>query len=196
MRGGRPAAAQRQPGPAPAPGTPAQPPARPRPASAGPAGPQPGTWGWESGSRPPSPTGSPAGVEAWDLVPLCSRRGFSACDRAPEHLLPALLQAALDSAAQHPSFWILDLHPQSPSHPWVLAGGWTPPRLDFIALELPAPPSKNLLPSSSLGAPTLTTFPLISPRLRLWALFPRISPFTGLLLGDHAFRLVSTPRRM
>ncbi|XP_068380892.1 uncharacterized protein [Eschrichtius robustus] len=36
MRGGRPAAAQRQPGPAPAPGTPAQPPARPRPAPAPP----------------------------------------------------------------------------------------------------------------------------------------------------------------
>lgn len=59
MRGGRPAAAQRQPGPAPAPGTPAQPPARPRPAPAPrlprPSGSQPRAqlWGsWHPGSHP------------------------------------------------------------------------------------------------------------------------------------------------
>lgn len=126
MRGGRPAAAQRQPGPAPARGTPAQPPARPRLAPPRPSRPRPSSGIWESRCLSPAPTRSPVASKPWDLV-LCVLDAESLTGIGPQSprsltcLNSVLIQLL---SVPHSGPWIFT---RSSSHLWGFAGGWISP---------------------------------------------------------------------
>lgn len=152
MRGGRPAAAQRQRGPAPAPGTPAQPPARPRPAPA-PAPPR----------RPPAPA---AGWEPGDPVrpvpPRAPRRVIPARHGAPRAPAPSLRSAAqqlrprLDPGSSPPEllpFLGVCWRSETPRFPWNL---WHLPPKPCSRVSSAEPPPfslslQHLVPTQALA---------------------------------------------